>query len=71
MRGSRQGKRDRGMGSSLLLTHLYEKRFQKTIIFSFTDKPPGFGGSELTTKSKVGGESRADLTPCGQKNRTK
>ena len=26
-----------GMGSSLLLTHLHEKRSQKTIIFSFTE----------------------------------
>ena len=51
------------MGSSLLLTHLYEKKLQKTIIFSFTENQLGFNGSELTTKGKVGGESRADLTP--------
>ncbi len=51
------------MGSSLLLTHLHEKKLQKTIIFSFTENQLGFNGSELTTKGKVGGESRADLTP--------
>ena len=50
------------MGSSLLLTHLHEKRSQKTIIFSFTENQTGINGSELTAKNKVGGESRADLT---------
>ena len=51
------------MGSSLLLTHLHEKRSQKTIILSFTENQAGVNASELTTKNKVGGESRADLTP--------
>ena len=40
------------MGSSLLLTHLHEKRKQKTKIFSFTENQTGVNGSELVSIHK-------------------